>query len=67
MELSSLMFFLCFRKELSELEKKNTLIFLEIEVSSLKLKKLIFQKELPKPQKPKIVILVQKKVMSKFF
>ena len=35
---------------------------------SLKLKKfLIFQEELPKPQKPKFITVLQKKVMNKFF
>ena len=39
-----------------------------MELSSPKLKKLlIFQEKLPKPQKVKYIILLQKKVMNKFF
>ena len=47
---------------------KKRLIFQEMKLFSLKLKKLlIFQEELPKPQKPKFIALLQKKVMNKFF
>ena len=60
MELSCLIFFLYFRKELSEIEKrkkpalKKFLIFQEMEISSLKLKKLLyFRTELTKPEKQK--------------
>ena len=59
MELSSLIFLQCFRKynfPSSKNEKKTThkklLIFWEIEPSSLSIKNfLIFQEELPKPEK----------------
>ena len=65
MELSCLIFFLYFKRELSEpkklKKKKNTLkkflICREMELSILKLKKLLyFMRELAKPEKQKFLI-----------
>ena len=51
------------RKNSLYFTKRNFLIFREMELSSHKIKNLFtFQEELPKPQKPKFLIFLQKKL-----
>ena len=63
-EMETLKKFLYFRKQLSKLKKirltfKIFFMFQEMELSSLKLKKLrIFQEELQKSEKPEKVIII---------